>query len=120
MPKEIAIVTKAPKVNRQLDCVINTGETAAECIDLFGDDVVVGVFHSEERVKHQAYIRGLLEATDESGKQKYSDTDILEKSTTWKLGVTTRNKKSKGDKANDILSSMSPDEKKALLADYAK
>lgn len=117
MPKEIAIVTKAPKVNRQLDCVINTGETAAECIDLFGDDVVVGVFHAEERVKFQAYVRGLLESND--GKT-YDDAQVLEKADTWKIGVSTRTKKSKGDKANDILASMSPEERKDFLSDYSE
>lgn len=117
--KELVWAVEAPKVERKIEIPYQSTETCEEDVATHGEEVVHGTFKAQEKIKFQAFVRSTLEAVTEDGKPAYNDAEVLEKAAAWKLGVSSKPKVTKAEKANRILSELSDAEIKALLAQYA-
>lgn len=106
-------VTK--KNDREIKLAMEMPEDINGCIEVFGADIVYSVFKAQAVVKAQSYVRGLLAAETESGEEVYSDQEIADKFSEWKLTGGNRQVKSKEDKLKDLTAGMDPDELQALL-----
>jgi hypothetical protein len=86
----------------------NIGETAAELIEQFGEEVVYSHVRRSLVIAIQAAMRGMTDA----GK---SPEEIQEAVTNWKPGLK-KPAKSALEKAREELAKMSPADRKALVA----
>lgn len=86
------------------------GDNLEEAVALFGADVVFSRFKAAAIVDLQALIRRHLD-----GETPKSEAEIQALVDEWKPGVTTRKRKSTKEKAEELLSGLSEDDRKKLL-----
>jgi len=103
--------------SRKIKFPFNVGNTIAEAIKLYGEDVVFSAWVEQVVIKAQGNTRRQLDETLEDNKTpKYSEAQVIEKGKTYKPGVSTRAPgKSKVEKAAAIFDQMSPEDKAAFI-----
>jgi hypothetical protein len=91
------------------------GDNLDESVALFGADVVFSRFKAAAIVDLQALIRRHLD-----GETPKSEAEIQALVDAWKPGVTSRKRKSTKEKAEDLLSGLSLEERTRLLESLLK
>lgn len=112
---EVEITAKAGKEDDAPSATVtyDFGDSLAEAVDRFGESVVFNRFKSAVTIDIQALIRREL-----TGEKPASQDEIQEKVDEWKPGVQ-RSRKSKKDKALELLGAMSEDEKAEIMAELS-
>jgi len=104
----MTVNARTTKSERVVSASYDFGATLAESVELFGENVVHGVFIDQAVIRLQALLRRCIE--DEVG-----DKDIEAKVAAWKMTVGGRERKSAAEKVQDLLGKMSPEQKAELL-----
>jgi len=91
------------------------GESLNEATERYGEEVVFTRYKSAVIIDLQAFMRGLMKATDENGNPKWTDEQISQKCAEWKPGVK-KAPKSKLEKAEDLVEDLDAEQIEALLA----
>ena len=104
----MTVNARTTKSERVVSASYDFGATLAESVELFGENVVHGVFIDQAVIRLQALLRRCIE--DEVG-----DKDIEAKVAAWKMTVGGRERKSAAEKVQDLLGKMSPAQKAELL-----
>lgn len=114
------VSAKLSNSDRSVEVEYNFGETLAEAVELFGEEVVFSRFKAAAVVDLQALIRrGLTPKTDKEGNEIESaktDEEIAASVAEWKPGVKQVTRKSKAEKIKDLVADMSDEDREALLA----
>ena len=112
------VTAKRSKNDHAVTIAFDFGDTVSEAIEMFGEEVVLSKFKQSTIVDLQSAIRArMFEEDKESGDLTPVDSETVAASLAgWKPGVATRQGKSMKEKAKDLLSKMSPEEVKEMLA----
>ena len=111
------ITTKEPGTDRTLTVDYNFGDTLADAVAAFGEDVVMSGFKADARVGLQAKIRGMLKATEEDSEApKYDDDAVIAAIADWKPGIKTRTSADPMAKLLAMLEKLDPAQRAALLS----
>lgn len=121
---EVEVTARVPNAEppREVSVKYNFGRNLAEAVQLFGEDVVFNRFESAATIDLQALMRRhMVDQTNKKGEVSSpakSDDEIRKLVANWRPGIKQIQRKSAKDKVKDLLSSMSPEERAALLQSY--
>lgn len=104
---------------RTFECDMPFGDNLADTVRLYGEETVFKWAQAAARVDIQAVIRPKMAASkDKDGKDlpAASDDELAKLAREWKPGAGTRVRKSKAEKVREQFSALTPEEKRALLA----
>jgi hypothetical protein len=109
----IKIETNAPKTDRSLEVEYDFGDTCAEAIAKFGEEVVFSNFKQSVVISLQGLVRRYLEKKDD---KHISDEDIITKVAAWKPGVAAaRTGENIQEKALKAFATMSAEDKASFI-----
>ena len=89
------------------------GDTLAQAVEKFGEEVVFTRYKAAAVIDLQAYMRNMI-------RSEKSEDDIRSEVAAWVPGIRQSKGKSKEEKAREILSKLSAEERAAILAEFAK
>jgi len=110
MPQEVNVTKEVDGEKKSASVQYEFGSNLEEAVELFGGDVIFNNFRQSAVISLQGILRRHLA----NGKTQGELQTIADG---WKPGVVSRTGKSKVEKARDAFAAMSPEEKKALLAE---
>lgn len=110
-------VTKAQGSEEKITVDYNFGSTLEEAVELFGAEAVFSAFQASAKIDLQAYIRRLMNATEEESEApKYTNEEIVAKVGEWKPGTKTRTSSDPMEKIKAMLEKLSPEQRAAFFA----
>ena len=98
-------------VLRRFECDVALGDSLEDATKLFGGEQIFRWAVSAAKVDIQAMIRAKM-----SAEKPPTDDELMKLVREWKPGAGARVRKSKAEKIRDEFSKMTPEEKRALLA----
>lgn len=104
-------ITAKLKDSQPVTVDFDVDEKLKDAVKRYGEDIVMSRYRSSLVIDLQAFMRGLL-------KQNKTPEEIQAAVDAWQPGVKARGK-SPAEKARDLFSKMSPEERAELLKQYA-
>lgn len=91
------------------------GDNLEQMVERFGKEVVHSNAKQAIRISLQSRLRSAMDVAE--GEKEPSDKDLQANADSWKPGVASATRKSPVEKAKESVSKLSPEERKALLAE---
>ena len=105
---EISAKTKDQTAEQAVTVSYEFGANLSDAVQLFGEDVIFNKAIDSLVIDVQAHIRRLI-------KKGSNPTEIAAVLAGWKPGVSTTVRRSAGEKVQDLITRMTPEERIALL-----
>ncbi len=115
-------ITTAAIVTRKIESQYDFGDSLADAVAKFGEEVVFSAFVSSAKVDAQALIRRHLKSNvpaveGVSSERPYTDSEIEAKLAAWKPGIKAeRSAASATDKMEALLGKMTQAQKEEMIA----